>query len=136
MVKKGWTSGSHVIKSRSSPQSELCGFHHGRRRGCAVSAFRKGSVVQIVRPRSRVLLEREKRVPVTIISGFLGAGKSTLVKSVDLMPFTPFSRFLTPDDPRRVLTERHGYRIAVIMNEFGDTAVSFSSNQTASYIRC
>jgi G3E family GTPase len=25
---------------------------------------------------------------------------------------------------RRILTERHGYRIAVIMNEFGDTAVS------------
>ena len=24
---------------------------------------------------------------------------------------------------RRILTERHGYRIAVIMNEFGDTAV-------------
>ena len=24
-----------------------------------------------------------------------------------------------------MLTERHGYRIAVIMNEFGDTAVSF-----------
>jgi len=27
---------------------------------------------------------------------------------------------------RRILTERHGYRIAVIMNEFGDTAVSYA----------
>ncbi|KAL5632556.1 hypothetical protein ACGC1H_005488 [Rhizoctonia solani] len=42
------------------------------------------------------------RVPLTIITGFLGSGKSTFLKYV--------------------LTERHGYRIAIIMNEFGDTA--------------
>jgi G3E family GTPase len=29
------------------------------------------------------------------------------------------------------LTERHGYRIAVIMNEFGDTAVSFLLGKAA-----
>jgi G3E family GTPase len=39
-------------------------------------------------------------IPATILTGFLGAGKSTLL--------------------RRVLTEAHGRRIAVIENEFGE----------------
>ena len=42
----------------------------------------------------------EKLIPATVLTGFLGAGKSTLL--------------------RRVLTEPHGRRIAVIENEFGE----------------
>jgi len=42
-------------------------------------------------------------VPVTFVSGFLGAGKTTLVN--------------------RILSEQHGERIAVIVNEFGDVGV-------------
>ena len=42
----------------------------------------------------------EKMVPVTILTGFLGSGKTTLLK--------------------RVLSETHGRKIAVIENEFGE----------------
>ena len=45
----------------------------------------------------------EKKVPVTILTGFLGSGKTTLLNYI--------------------LTERHGHRIAVIENEFGEIDV-------------
>jgi G3E family GTPase len=43
------------------------------------------------------------RIPVTILTGFLGAGKTTLLN--------------------RILGEKHGLRIAVIENEFGEVGI-------------
>ncbi len=43
------------------------------------------------------------KIPVTVLTGFLGSGKTTLLN--------------------RILTERHGMRIAVIENEFGEVGV-------------
>jgi G3E family GTPase len=43
------------------------------------------------------------KTPVTIVTGFLGSGKTTLI--------------------RHVLTHAHGRRLALIVNEFGDSAL-------------
>ena len=47
--------------------------------------------------------DEAQKTPVTIITGFLGAGKTTLINYI--------------------LTERHGKRIAVVENEFGAVSV-------------
>ncbi|MGA0173640.1 MAG: CobW family GTP-binding protein [Phycisphaerales bacterium] len=48
----------------------------------------------------------ESRIPVTIITGFLGSGKTTLLN--------------------HILSEPHGRRVAVLINEFGDVDIDGS----------
>jgi G3E family GTPase len=45
----------------------------------------------------------QDQIPVTVLTGFLGAGKTTLLN--------------------RILTENHGRKFAVIINEFGETGI-------------
>lgn len=45
----------------------------------------------------------KERIPVTVLTGYLGAGKTTLLN--------------------HVLTQKHGYRCAIVINEFGAVSV-------------
>lgn len=47
--------------------------------------------------------QRDAKIPVTVVTGFLGSGKTTLIN--------------------RILTEEHGIRFAVIENEFGEIGI-------------
>lgn len=55
---------------------------------------------------------------------YSGAGKSTLLQSASFPVITSKAglTYTLISIYRYILTAKHGYRIAVIMNEFGDTA--------------
>ncbi len=48
-------------------------------------------------------MDQTSHIPATALTGFLGAGNTTLLN--------------------RILTERHGKRYAVIVNEFGEEGI-------------
>jgi G3E family GTPase len=64
--------------------------------------MRVGTADSAARQESSVAAQ-ENMVPVTILTGFLGSGKTTLIN--------------------RILKEQHGHKIAVIENEFGEAGV-------------
>ena len=48
-------------------------------------------------------MKKKEPIPATILTGFLGAGKTTLLQNL--------------------LTQDHGYKCAIILNEFGDISI-------------
>jgi G3E family GTPase len=60
-------------------------------------------VMEVIRSTISTPNAQPKKIPVTIVTGFLGSGKTTLVN--------------------HILKEQHGRKIAVIVNEFGEIGI-------------
>jgi G3E family GTPase len=61
-------------------------------------------VMEVIRSTNTIAKENnQQKIPVTIITGFLGSGKTTLIN--------------------HILKEQHGRKIAVIVNEFGEIGI-------------
>src|ERR1700757_882799 len=56
-----------------------------------------------IEPSSEVVMADVSKIPVTVLTGYLGAGKTTLLN--------------------RILSENHGKKYAVIVNEFGEIGI-------------
>lgn len=89
----------------------------------------------------------DSKIPVTVLTGFLGAGKTTLREDphvsskISLVPSillgflteTPFSPRYLPVN--HILTKNHGLKVAVIENEFGEVRAPFrASNRLHLYL--
>jgi G3E family GTPase len=55
------------------------------------------------RNRRKTVATTDTRIPATVVTGFLGSGKTTLIN--------------------RILREQHGRKLAVIVNEFGEVSI-------------
>jgi G3E family GTPase len=60
-------------------------------------------VMEVIRSTKTTPNTQQEKIPVTIVTGFLGSGKTTLVN--------------------HILKEQHGRKIAVIVNEFGEIGI-------------
>lgn len=101
-------------RAKASLDDPLAGLDGGGEWGGG-DAFRKGSytstnsksweaTLRQKREAERCgVLKRKARLPVTVITGFLGSGKTTFVN--------------------HLLSARHGRKLAVIENEFGEVAI-------------
>jgi G3E family GTPase len=84
---------------RDLPQS--LGLPLGQRKGAR--HFRLGFLVGVPMLRAEAESSMTDKIPVTVLTGYLGAGKTTLLN--------------------RILSEQHGHKFAVIVNEFGEIGI-------------